>query len=67
MSRMISYSTYVSQYTGAQIDEAIGAVLAGKAVIVTNCPNCGAPIENGKCPYCGTKFLKPMEGQHGSD
>ncbi len=20
----------------------------------TNCPNCGAPIESGKCPYCGT-------------
>ena len=22
-----------------------------------NCPNCGAPIETGKCPYCGTIFL----------
>ena len=21
----------------------------------TNCPNCGAPLENGKCSYCGTK------------
>ena len=20
----------------------------------TNCPNCGAPLENGKCSYCGT-------------
>jgi hypothetical protein len=19
-----------------------------------NCPNCGAPIESDKCPYCGT-------------
>lgn len=19
-----------------------------------NCPNCGAPINNGKCDYCGT-------------
>ena len=55
---MISPSWYQSRYTGAQIDEAIGAVLAGKAVIVSNCPNCGAQIEDGKCPYCGTKFLK---------
>ena len=22
-----------------------------------NCPNCGAPIETEKCPYCGTIFL----------
>ena len=22
-----------------------------------NCPNCGAPIETAKCPYCGTLFL----------
>lgn len=22
----------------------------------TNCPNCGAPIESTKCPYCGTVF-----------
>lgn len=22
-----------------------------------NCPNCGAPIETVKCPYCGTPFL----------
>lgn len=21
---------------------------------VYNCPNCGAPITNEKCPYCGT-------------
>lgn len=20
----------------------------------TNCPNCGAPIESERCPYCGT-------------
>lgn len=23
----------------------------------TNCPNCGAPIEAEKCPYCGTVIL----------
>ena len=22
-----------------------------------NCPNCGAPIETEKCPYCGTMFI----------
>lgn len=22
-----------------------------------NCPNCGAPIETEKCPYCGTVFV----------
>ena len=22
-----------------------------------NCPNCGAPIEADKCPYCGTVFV----------
>lgn len=49
---------YLLPFTGAQIEAAIGAVLAGKAALVTNCPNCGAPIEAGACPYCGTKFLK---------
>lgn len=24
---------------------------------VKNCPNCGAPIESEKCPYCGTVFI----------
>ena len=23
---------------------------------IFNCPNCGAPISNEKCPYCGTVF-----------
>lgn len=23
----------------------------------TNCPNCGAPIDTDKCPYCGTVFI----------
>ena len=21
----------------------------------TNCPNCGAPLADGKCEYCGTE------------
>lgn len=21
----------------------------------TNCPNCGAPLKDGKCEYCGTE------------
>ena len=28
-------------------------------VTYTNCPNCGAPIKTGKCPYCGTTFVEP--------
>lgn len=23
----------------------------------SNCPNCGAPIDSEKCPYCGTVFV----------
>ena len=43
-------------YTGKEIDEAIGLVLAGKAILITNCPNCGAPVSGSVCEYCGTKF-----------
>ena len=25
-------------------------------LIKTNCPNCGAPITDTKCPYCGTIY-----------
>lgn len=25
----------------------------------TNCNNCGAPLVNGKCEYCGTEWFKP--------
>jgi ribosomal protein S27AE len=24
----------------------------------TNCPNCGAPLRDGKCEYCGTELFK---------
>lgn len=24
---------------------------------MTNCPNCGAPIEGDKCPFCGTRLI----------
>ena len=23
--------------------------------MTTNCPNCGAPLKNGVCEYCGTE------------
>lgn len=23
----------------------------------SNCPNCGAPIDSERCPYCGTVFV----------
>lgn len=26
---------------------------------MTNCPNCGAPIQGDICEYCGTVFNKP--------
>lgn len=22
----------------------------------SNCPNCGAPLSDGKCKYCGTEY-----------
>ena len=49
---------FISKYTGQKVDDAIGMVLEGRAILLTNCPNCGAPIEDGKCPYCGTSFIK---------
>lgn len=24
--------------------------------MMSNCKNCGAPIHNGKCEYCGTEY-----------
>ena len=27
----------------------------------THCPNCGAPIQNEQCGYCGTNFMKWYE------
>lgn len=30
----------------------------GTVNMMTNCPNCGHPFENGKCKYCGTE--KPI-------
>lgn len=47
---------YQLPYTGEQVEKAIKLVLEGKAVLITNCPNCGAPLEDGECKYCGTKF-----------
>ena len=26
----------------------------------TNCKNCGAPLHNGRCDYCGTEYETPM-------
>lgn len=28
---------------------------------MTNCPNCGAPITNDICAYCGTVFIDQKE------
>lgn len=29
----------------------------------SNCPNCGAPVDNdlGKCPYCGTNYFNIID------
>ena len=59
--RKAMYNYYQGKFTGKQIDDAIGAVLEGRVILLTNCPNCGAPIEDGKCPYCGTSFMKQMQ------
>lgn len=32
---------------------------APKTQVMTNCPNCGAPITGLRCEYCGTQFEKP--------
>ena len=29
---------------------------------MTNCPNCGAPLKNGTCEYCGTQEEKSKAG-----
>lgn len=52
---------YMSRFTGSEIDEVIGLVLAGKAILITNCPNCGAPVNGNSCKYCGTKFKQEAE------
>ena len=40
-----------SCYTKTQVDEVInGMVVEEKR---GKCPNCGAPLENGHCQYCG--------------
>lgn len=33
--------------------------------VVTNCPNCGAPIDGDKCPYCGTRLINIAELEPG--
>lgn len=33
-----------------------------QATTLGNCPNCGAPIQEDECPYCGTAFTKKRSG-----
>ena len=33
--------------------------------LVTNCPNCGAPIDSDKCPYCGTRLVNVADLEAG--
>lgn len=30
--------------------------------MITNCINCGAPLHNGKCEYCGTEYTDTGNG-----
>lgn len=30
--------------------------------VITNCINCGAPLHNGKCEYCGTEYTDTGKG-----
>lgn len=30
---------------------------------MTNCPNCGAPVQGAVCEYCGTHFEKQPQKQ----
>ena len=32
-----------------------------EVVGMTNCPNCAAPLKNGRCEYCGTQSESPQE------
>jgi restriction system protein len=31
-------------------------------MVMDKCSNCGAPVENGRCSYCGTVYEKPGGG-----
>ena len=37
--------------------DALGQSLYLRRDEALNCPNCGAPISEEKCPYCGTLFV----------
>ena len=48
--------------TDEEVSEAISNALGEcfpriRKSAVTNCPNCGAALHNGKCEYCGTETL----------
>lgn len=34
--------------------------------MITNCPNCGAPVSGAKCEYCGTPCLDLIDIAPGS-
>ena len=54
---------YHIHYTGEQIEAAIGALLEGRAIVITNCPNCGAPAKGRQCEFCGTVFVRGDDGE----
>lgn len=46
------YDECVKKYINMKIDLKINKS--------TNCPNCGAPITDTKCEYCGTDFERSV-------
>ena len=53
LDNLKQYHNLMIKYIDQRID------LAEKGV--TNCPNCGAPIYDKTCPYCGTNLIKWYE------
>lgn len=48
------YPIHRSRYTAKQIEDMLEKA-AEAAKPLTNCINCGAPLDGRSCPYCGTR------------
>ena len=53
LDNLKQYHNLLIQYIDKRIDLAENGI--------TNCPNCGAPITDKNCPYCGTNLIKWYE------
>lgn len=50
------YATADDVLSGRKFYCVSGAIVETAKPIRTNCNNCGAPLNNGKCEYCGTDY-----------